>query len=119
MDLVMLQLMEEKLLRLNKTFQYPIFFQLWFRADWLVSQPKSSQKRLAEQAVPAGGKIEKRWKQNSQIPTFPVLHTPINSIDVMRQKRLTVVLQIFEAAKSKPENFAYANIMMSELKLQP
>lgn len=45
---------------------------------------------------------------------MPLLYTPINSIEILRQKRLTIVIQMYERAKTKGENFAYVNINLKD-----
>ena len=46
---------------------------------------------------------------------IPTLYTPINSIEILKQKRLTVVVQLYEKNKTKHENFAYINLHMDGL----
>jgi len=53
----------------------------------------------------------KKWLENE----LPVLHTPINSIEILRQKRLTVVLQLYERKNTKPVNFGYVNIKLKHI----
>ena len=43
-----------------------------------------------------------------------MLYTPINSIEILRQKRLTIVVQLFEKTKTKHENFAYINVSLKD-----
>ena len=52
----------------------------------------------------------KQWRE-SEVPT---LYTPINSIEILRQKRVTIVIQMYEKAKTKCENFAYVNINLKD-----
>ena len=87
-------------------FRYPVFFQLQFRSDWLIAKSSSGQKRLTslQEFQP------KQWR-NNEIPT---LYTPINSLQILRQKRLTIVVQLYERNKTKQENFAYINVPMKE-----
>lgn len=60
--------------------------------------------------------IPMQWKMDE----IPVLYTPINKVEILRQKRLTIVVQIYERNKSnKVENFAYINIPMRNLQLNP
>ena len=61
--------------------------------------------------------VEQKAFQPKQWHDFeiPVLFTPINSIEILRQKRLTIVVQLYERNKPKPENFAYINVLMKDL----
>ena len=43
-----------------------------------------------------------------------MLYTPINSIEILRQKRLTIVVQLYERNKTKNENFAHINICLKD-----
>ena len=52
----------------------------------------------------------KQWRESD----IPILYTPINSIDILKQKRLTVVVQLYEKAKTKYENFAYINVNLKD-----
>ena len=57
--------------------RFPMFYQLLFRADWLLSKPVSGQKfvgRLQDSNEP------KRWTETE----LPILYTPINSIEILR-----------------------------------
>ena len=47
---------------------------------------------------------------------MPILYTPINSIEILRQKRLTLVVLLFERNKNKHENFAYINVNLKDFK---
>ena len=47
----------------------------------------------------------------------PVLYTPINSIEVLRQKRLTIALMLYERNKTKHDNFAYINVPLKDFRL--
>ena len=53
----------------------------------------------------------KRWRQDG----IPTLYTPINSINILRQKRLVIVVLLSEKNKQKQENFAYINIPLKDL----
>ena len=53
----------------------------------------------------------KKWFEKE----LPVLYTPINSIEILKQKRLTVVVQLYERTKTKAENFAYVNIKLKNI----
>ena len=44
----------------------------------------------------------------------PELFTPINSVEILRQKRLTIVVQVYEKTKTKCDNFAYININLKD-----
>lgn len=70
---------------LRERYRFPLFFQLHFRSDWLLAKSYSSQKRLGSSTDDI---LPKQWKESE----VPVLYTPINSIEILRQKRLTIVV---------------------------
>lgn len=51
-----------------------------------------------------------RWRPED----IPTLFTPINSIDILRHKRLTIVVLLSEKNKAKQENFAYINVPLKD-----
>jgi len=55
-----------------------------FKADWLVASPLSFEKRIVN---------NKKGSFNTKIWTgreLPTLYTPVNSAEILAQKRLTV-----------------------------
>ena len=93
---------------LRESYRFPIFFQLQFRSDWLIKRAVSYQKRQTNEQI--NGQ-PKQW-HSYEIPT---LYTPINSVEILKHKRLTLVLQLYERNKTKHVNFAYININMEEM----
>ena len=93
---------------LRDKVRFPVFFQLQFRSDWLlVKNALSSQKRLIDSQQEYQ---PKQWREHE----VPVLYTPINSIEILKQKRLTIVVQLFEKTKTKHDNFAYINVNLKD-----
>ena len=89
-------------------FSYPIFLQLHFRSDWLNSNPVSYEKVIS--SPDESMHDTKQWKPYQ----VPILYTPINSAEILKQKRLLIAVRI--ATFSKAENFAYINLDLSGLK---
>lgn len=104
-----LNLNEERLQGIQRAFYYPMFLQLHFRSDWLISKPVSYEK-----VISSSNKSEQRtrhWK-DFQIPK---LYTPINTVEILQQKRLLIAIKLFEGNNSQAENFAYVNLDLNDL----
>ena len=86
-----------------------MFFQLHFRSDWLITKPVSYEK-----VVSSPNPTEQRtrhWKDYQ----IPKLYTPINSAEILQQKRLLVSIKLFEGNSNNAESFAYVNLDMNNL----
>lgn len=46
---------------------------------------------------------------------MPILYTPINSIEILQQKRLTIAVLVQERTKTKPDCFGYINVPLKEI----
>ena len=53
----------------------------------------------------------RRWSDTE----IPVLYTPINSIEALRQRRLTVQVLIYERDKKRTLNLGYINVKLTNI----
>ena len=98
---------------LTERYRFPVFITLQFRSDWLISRPLSCQRRIGNEGQEM---MPIQWKKDE----IPILYTPINSVEILRQKRLIIVVQLNERNKgNKCDNFAYINIPMKNLTPNP
>ena len=75
----------------------------------MISKPVSYEK-----VISSANQSEQRtrdWKDYQ----IPKLYTPINSVEILQQKRLLIVIKLFEGNNSQAENFAYVNLQMDDL----
>ena len=92
----------------------PAFLQLQFWSNWICSKPCSYEKRICKFKDGDAGTV-KTWTKNQ----LPILFTPINTRDILRQHRLVVLVKLIEGKDEKlQENFAYCLIDFGGLKLK-
>lgn len=53
----------------------------------------------------------KEWKPDQ----MPTLYTPVNTCEIVKEKRFVVLLRVWEAKAESHENFAYCVVQLARL----
>ena len=93
----------------KKKFQLPLFLQLKVFAEWLHANPCSFEKRIIDISSPS---VTKVWDKKH----LPIVTTPINSIDILKSKRMLIIVQLSEATTSHVDNFGHCVVRFRNLK---
>lgn len=87
-----------------------MFVYLMFRADWLLAPAVTSQKFFGG---PEACQEPHRWSEDE----IPILSTPINSIEILRQKKMTIQIMVYERDKKRTINLGYVNVKLSGIQI--
>ncbi len=96
------------MLTTKKKFAFPLFFSLKFCGEWLTANPASFEKRIFGLCDPLPSKF---WKSHQ----LPPLTTPINSIEILKTKRMMILIQMSESTQQTVENFAFCTVIFEQL----
>ena len=108
---VQLNFDDDRIDKLKLANVYPLFLQLHFRSEWLVTKPVSYEKVISSRSEREDKTFH--WKDHQ----IPLLSTPVNSQQILESKCLVIAIQLCEynQRKTTGECFAYVRLDLSNL----